>query len=138
MRIILLYGLPNTGKTTTINLVYDELIKKGAYVIKKKRKIGKNPKDFKSVLKYNDKIITFYSMGDDHRNCERAVKTSHESDFLVLAYSTKNKTRCKLYNTTSGDPQNIIMAKTVCNTYDENKFAECNFNDTQRILSIIK
>jgi hypothetical protein len=136
MSIILLSGQPNTGKTTTINLVYDELIRQGALVKKKKKQLGNNKMDFECVLEYQNKIIAIYSMGDDHRLCERAVKTYRNCNFLILAYSAKKTSQCKLYNATAKDTMNLIINKTVDNT-DEAKMEKANKKDSTTILSSI-
>jgi tRNA uridine 5-carbamoylmethylation protein Kti12 len=91
MDIILLSGNSNSGKTTTMNLVYDELAKKGATVIQQKRQLGGNPADFECVLKYKGKLIGIYSMGDYLIHCCFAVVQYAFCDKLILAYSNKFK-----------------------------------------------
>ena len=67
MKIIMLYGPSSSGKTTTINMVYDAIISQ-SFVVNPKRQLGGNPADFEAVLDYtNDgtsKRVAFFSMGD--------------------------------------------------------------------------
>ena len=56
-RIIVVYGAGSTGKTTVINDIYDNLIKKGATVTKSKKKVGGNPIDFEAVLSFKGKTV---------------------------------------------------------------------------------
>ncbi|WP_430408701.1 hypothetical protein [Kordia sp.] len=64
MRIIALRGEGNCGKTTTLNLVYDDLIAKGATVFIAKKQVGGDKRDFETVLIYHGKKIAFFTMGD--------------------------------------------------------------------------
>ena len=137
MPIILLSGRPNTGKTTTINLVYEKLRELKASIIKEKKQLGNNEMDFKAVLQHQNKIIAIYSMGDNHRFCERAVKTYNNCDFLILAYSAKITSKCKLYNIIAKDSKNCIIDKTIDNT-DESHRAIANLKDATTIISEIK
>lgn len=125
MKIILLSGKPNTGKTTTINLTYENLIRLGASIIKEKAPLGKNPMDFESVLSYRGKSIAFYSMGDFYRKCRGAINEYAKCDYLILAYSDKFKWNLK--DAIAKVPQNCVIAKTSNNT-----------KDAQAIISVIK
>lgn len=116
MKIILLYGLPNTGKTTTFNLVYDKLIEFGAQEAEAKTPLGKNPKDFKTILKYQGKNVAVFSMGDYYRQCRRAINDYAKCDYLILAYSDKFKWNLK--DAIARDPKNCVIAKTSNNAED--------------------
>ena len=67
MKIIMLYGPSSSGKTTTINMVYDAIVPQ-SFVVHPKRQLGGNPADFEAVLDYNKgdstKRVAFFSMGD--------------------------------------------------------------------------
>jgi hypothetical protein len=67
----MLLGPSLKGKTITINMVYDELVDNKykfidtkAKVICDKIQLGDEPYDFASILKYNNKRIALFSMGD--------------------------------------------------------------------------
>ena len=89
MDISLLCGDPNSGKTTTMNLVYSDLIAKGATIVGPKMQTGENPLDFECILKYNGKLIAIFSMGDYLHECWSAVIKYAYCDKLILAYSDK-------------------------------------------------
>ena len=89
MDIILLSGAPNSGKTTTMNLVYSDLITRGATVVAPKIIVGGNPLDFECVLKYKGKSVAIFSMGDYLHECWSAVIKYAYCDKLILAYSDK-------------------------------------------------
>lgn len=63
MKLIVLRGDPNQGKTTTLRLVYDILLYLGAQIAEP-RTPGRNTDDFKTVLDYKEKRIAISSMGD--------------------------------------------------------------------------
>lgn len=125
MKIILLYGLPNTGKTTTFNLLNDKLIELGAQKIDEKSPLGKNPKDFKTILKYQEKTIALFSMGDYYWQCRKAINDYAKCDYLILAYSDKFKWNLK--DAIARDSNNCVIAKT-----------SNNIEDTKAIISAIK
>ena len=91
MDIILLSGDPNSGKTTTMNVVYDELISKGATVAQHKEQVGGNVKDFECILNYKGKSIAICSMGDYLMHCCFAAVRYASCDNLILAYNNKFK-----------------------------------------------
>ena len=88
MKIIFLRGKHNCGKTTTFNLLYDELCNKGAEVLEPQSTLpGRD--DFECILKYNNKKIALFSLGDYGFAPSSAIGyyTREECDILVVAYS---------------------------------------------------
>lgn len=67
MRIIMLSGPQNSGKTTTINMVYDAIISASS-IYRSKQILGGDMNDFEAVLDYiqngQTKRVAFFSMGD--------------------------------------------------------------------------
>lgn len=84
-KILTVYGDGSTGKTTVINEIYDELLKKGATVVVARKKQGANPNDFTGVLEYNDKTIAFLSMGDCRTIVDDYVKKYRKYDVFIAA-----------------------------------------------------
>ena len=125
MKIILLPGKTNAGKTATIWLTYENLIGQGASVIMEKKPLGKNPMDFESILSFRGKSIAFYSMGDFYWKCRGAIKEFAKCDYLILAYSDKFKWNLK--DAIAKDPKNSVITKTSNNT-----------NDAQALIAAIK
>lgn len=93
MQIIVLRGKSNKGKTTTLNFVYDMISNMGANLIDHKETLGKNPYDFKSVVKFNGKKIAFFTMGDYSQRLVEAIYGYEKlnCDILICAISTNNR-----------------------------------------------
>jgi hypothetical protein len=89
MKLILLSGKPQTQKTTTLNLLYDEIIKNGGNVLVPKKQVGGNKNDFTCVLKYKSKKIVIYTMGDYLWGCVETIIEYSNVDILIMAYSDK-------------------------------------------------
>ena len=67
MKVIMLSGPVSSGKTTTINMVYDELIKTAKPIIQ--RPVSEKIKDFEAVVDYKNargvrQKVALASMGD--------------------------------------------------------------------------
>lgn len=89
MKIIVLSGPSNCGKTTTINAVFDSLCggnRKASNVLFYNSPVG-NPvqNDFEGVLDYKNKKIAFFSMGDYKRDCINAIVKYAGADVLIMA-----------------------------------------------------
>ena len=90
MKVVILHGKHNSGKTTTFNHLYEELLSRKAEVCESKRELpGRD--DFECVLKYNDKKIALFSLGDYMFAIGSAVGyyTRANCDVLVVAHSLK-------------------------------------------------
>lgn len=112
MKIILLSGQPNTGKTTTLNDLYNDLIAKGASVhIVKLPLGGKSSNDFECVLKISGKLVAIYSMGDYIASCYEAIIKYAYCDVLVLAYSDKFKN--SIATVVGSCPHHVVVNKTI-------------------------
>lgn len=111
MKVILLSGAPSSGKTTTLNKVYDELIELGAVPLRPKKQLGGNPNDFECVLTYMAKQIAIFTMGDF------AIEVIHAMSFyegmgcdvLIVANSDKTMPVKRL----SRYPSNVHIWKTM-------------------------
>lgn len=94
MKIITLVGKDRTRKTTLIKRVYNEILKEGLLLYYESE--GADNQDFKALIKWNDKIIAFCSIGDPadpkHIPSEYILRglvfaSKKEADILVNAYS---------------------------------------------------
>lgn len=122
MKIIVIKGNPNSGKTTSIRLVYDLLLYKGAK-IDKPRNSGKIYADFDTELLYNEKRVAISSAGDLLKNIHKTVSDHNGCDILITA--SRNFRRSSLDRIFSGydvvyikkekrgDKENIATAKAV-------------------------
>lgn len=91
MKVVFLHGEHNSGKTTTINKLYDQLLSKGAKVIEPRKNLpGKD--DFECVLELNNRTIALFSLGDYMYAIGAAIGyyTRVNCDVLVVANSLKN------------------------------------------------
>jgi thymidylate kinase len=110
MKIVLLSGPPNSGKTTVLGLFYTHLIANGASVHTKKSQLGGNKNDFECILILNGKSIAIFTMGDYKEECYRAIIKYASCDILVIAYSdTFSKS---IANFVSSIPHHTVIQKT--------------------------
>ncbi len=87
MKIIMLSGESHSGKTKTLNKVYDYLILQGATIINPKVQLGGQIDDFESIIKYKGKTIAFFTMGDYSTAVTNAFDKFNRlnCDFLICA-----------------------------------------------------
>jgi hypothetical protein len=91
MKIIMLTGPAQSGKTTTLNLLYDKITDKGSKNVLACKSVLGNPAvhDFKCVVSYKDKKVAMYTMGDYPPVFEESVIEFADYDVLVVAYNDK-------------------------------------------------
>jgi tRNA uridine 5-carbamoylmethylation protein Kti12 len=90
MKIILLAGKPNAGKTCTLNLLYDQITDKGKKnIVVPKKKAGEEKKDFQCVVTCKNKKVAIYTAGDTYGEFVKVLIKYANCDVLVLAYSMK-------------------------------------------------
>lgn len=95
MKIITVIGPSKSGKTELIDYTFKQLSSDGIE-IKTKEQIGKRAKrtqDFKSVIKYGNKTIAFFSIGDP-ADCKPSVDYDHlPSEYILsgLVYASENE-----------------------------------------------
>ena len=92
MRIIVLQGMPNTGKTRTLNLVYDMLVPNGGGISTNRQPLGGDPRDFSDIVVRGTQRIAFFTMGDYSTYLANAIYDYDRQgcDVLVCALSTNN------------------------------------------------
>jgi hypothetical protein len=88
----MLSGEGNSGKSTTLNLVYDYINPAEEDIIQPKTILG-NPKyrDFECIICSKNKTVAFFTMGDfSIKLCDAIIKYDKlNCDILVLACNTK-------------------------------------------------
>lgn len=133
MRIIALRGGNSTGKTTTLNIVYNDLINKGAQIITPKSQLGGNKKDFESTISYNGLIISFYTMGDFAKKLKEAITKydNNKIDIFICASNTKFVTPIKLIL----KHKNNLVTKSLSTSIKNQKIE--NIKDSKIILNLI-
>lgn len=135
MRIIVLQGMPNTGKTSTLNLVYDMLVPNGGGVSINRQPLGGDPRDFSDIVIRGTQRIAFFTMGDYSTYLANAIYDYDRQgcDVLVCALST-NTAKVRANNAL-----NQFNATRINKTIAPNATAELATNtaDAQTIFNLI-
>lgn len=88
--IIALQGKPNTGKSTTIKLAYDELLSAEAdATIHEFRHIG-NPADFFAILEIEGTLIGFVNRGDIEHHLALDLAEMKARDCVVIVCAARS------------------------------------------------
>jgi hypothetical protein len=135
MKILALRGPDSCGKTSTLNLVYTDLIDAGA-ISTNREQLGGNPNDFSDILEFMGRRIAFFTMGDFARETINAIHfyANLEVDFLILATNSKFSTPLNLIR---NFPHNIVN-KTIANPKTRENNFEVNTRDKEIILSFLQ
>lgn len=124
MKIIVVKGNPNSGKTTSIRLVYDLLLYMGAEIAVA-RTSEKPHTDIDAELLYDQKRIAISSAGDVLKNMRKTIADykEHNSDILIMASRNFKPSSLDelffghevkyIYKEIQGDKENIATAKEV-------------------------
>jgi hypothetical protein len=137
MKIIILEGGTNTGKTTTMGVVFVAMHMNGGRVNTFTPVQNPSGMDFEADFDYpvNGKMekVAIYSKGDKIADCNTAIsKYSQQNIYtLIIAYSTK-KTRLTI-------PQKDTLVPPVQKTVASPAISEvqANANDGYQIISLI-
>ena len=135
MQIIVLEGLSNTGKSTTIGLLYNLLLNNGG-TSTNKQPLGNDPKDFSDIIiNYKNLKISIFTMGDNSTAISQAIQNYNNKncDFFICSLS-------------SGTPK--IRAKKRINQFINTRIpktiasqnitqSQANNNDANTILNLI-
>lgn len=135
MKTIALRGPSSSGKSSTLNLVYDELINNlGAIVLNPKIVVG-NPiyNDFESVVSYKSKKIAFYTMGDYAGKTIEAIEKFKALSVDILIIATNEKFIRPLRKIPS--PPNVITLKTIASPKSVSNNLVANILDCNTIIS---
>ena len=127
--------MPNTGKTITLGLVYDLLLKNGGSSTNRQGIGNPAQNDFSDIVVRGNQRIAFYTMGDYSTYLANAIYDydRQNCDVLVCALSTNTaKVRANNalnhYNATR-------MNKVIANTQLTDK--QANNTDAQTIFNLI-
>lgn len=112
MKIIVVKGNQNIGKTTSIRLAYDIALYLGAAIITPRNIEDKPHNDFETVLFYNGKRIGFHSGGDLLKSFEEVIDDYKEKKCDTLVMASRNFDQTKLDSIFSGhDVEYLYKAK---------------------------
>jgi hypothetical protein len=134
MDIIVLQGLSNTGKTTTIGKVYDLILNNGGISLGKES-LGADPKDFLDVVNYKNMRIVFFSMGDNSNELSEAISNYSSLNCHYFVCSLSESTPKVRANNKINSFKHTRINKTVNNSVlNENK---SNNKDANIIYNLI-
>lgn len=91
MKVIMLTGKANSGKTTALHRVFDiifEKTDKSSDIIIPKT-FTENGDDFWAAIRYNGKTVYFYSLGDLAGEICDAMKTALEQNYDICVCCSK-------------------------------------------------
>jgi len=137
MEIIVLEDNSGTGKTETIDLIYDLVIKAGGKSTAKKP-LGGDPRDFEDiVINYKSKTIAFFSMGDYSNALADGVRRFAAANcHLMVCALSLNGSKVNANNAINlhGKPSRRIRK-----TIESNKGLQSatNLIDAQKIFAMI-
>ncbi|MCC9019764.1 hypothetical protein [Flavobacterium lipolyticum] len=134
MEIIVLEGSSNTGKSTTIGLLYQLLLNVGTST--NKQPLGGDPKDFSDiVINYKNLKIAVFSMGDNSTAISQAIVhyNNQKCDLFICSLSTGTpKIRA---NNRINQFNNTRISKTIASQILTE--SQANNNDASRIFALI-
>ncbi len=133
MKVIVLEGLPNKGKTSTLNLVYNILLQNGNS--NNKQPLGGDPNDFSDIVDWNNKRIAFFTMGDYSTYLSNAIYgyNNQQCDVLICALSTDTP-KIRANNALNYFNATRINKRIAINNSLE---SQMNSNDAQTIYNLI-
>ena len=112
MKIVALRGDSNSGKTTSLNMLYAELLNRGAKPINPQHALpGKN--DFECIVEYKEKRVAISTIGDYIFALGLAMGyySALEVDTLVIADSNKKYVKNPLFKSRQFDSNYIVIPK---------------------------
>jgi nicotinamide riboside kinase len=118
MRIILLAGNDSTGKTTTINDVFDQITKGMTPPPVKTHIPDSCLYDFEATILYLEKKVAFFSLGDILYRVEEAIIKYSHVDVLILAHNIGGPTKKWFADTIRKYPPHCVIDKTAANDAD--------------------
>lgn len=156
MKIIVLAGAANSGKTTTLKMLIAMLLCRGAKIVWRRRKTLPtcqslwdeikyeiqnhiSPKELTVVLEYKGVRIGIRSFGDVYSDATCAIKffNQHKCDIGVLPCHPNSDAQKLLENTYGEDITIFGKEKLSRNVSDEAKW-DANFTMAEKILEEIE
>lgn len=135
MELIILEGLSNTGKTTTIGLLHQILLQ-NVGISTNRQPLGGDPNDFSDiVINYRNLKIAIFTMGDNSTAISQAILNydNLNCDFFVCSLSTGTpKIRA---NNRINQYQNTRIQKTISSQNITE--IQANTNDANQLFSLI-
>jgi hypothetical protein len=125
MKIIMLTGESNKGKTAVLTFVHEILATDGAKPTCFKRAWDKYERDFSDVLEYREKKIKIFTTGDELKKIKEVLNYT-ECDFLICACNNKflepleNVIKVKKIRKIKKTVAKTLASRLAANWYDAN------------------
>jgi hypothetical protein len=134
MKIIVLQGMPNLGKTTTLNLVWDTLINNGG-TSTNRQPLGGDPNDFSDIVAFNNQMVAFYTMGDYSNYLANGIYDYSIQNCALLICALSINTPKVRANNAIIKFVNVIINKTIASSQLTEQRA--NTSDANKIVGSI-
>lgn len=136
MKIIALRGHSNSGKTTTLNKLYDELLNNQGYVVHTPHQTLPGKNDFECILEKDGQKVAIFTLGDYIYALGLAMGyySALGVNTLVIADSNKKYVNNPVFNSREFDKNYIVVSK---NSGGSNP-AQQNIEDDNAIANILK
>jgi hypothetical protein len=143
MKVIMLLGPSEKGKTTTFNMLYATLAKwdyasKKLNILSPKVQLGSNPNDFECTLSYKGKTVGLFSMGDESKPLTTAMfdYLNKECDVFICACNKDVITPQEHIVGTRFKGSRFVYKSVADPSKDEEE--EKNIEDLKAIISYLK
>jgi len=135
MKIIVLQGMPKTGKTTTLNLVYELLVPGGGGISTNRQPLGGDPHDFSDIILWNGNRIAIFTMGDFSTYLANAIyEYDRQNCSLVICALSTNTPKIRANNAIN-QFDSVRINKTIAD--DHISEHQANTTDAQTIFNLI-
>lgn len=139
MKVIMLVGRNNCGKTTTLNMVYQDVLKTGGISTGRTPLGDQKPatpqnflrNDFSDTVTFQGKTVTFFTMGDYSFGVTDAM-TKYSNKGVHILVCACNDRFVKPLREIKNYPRNIIYKTLASATTSEQ---EANTDDAKKIYS---
>jgi ABC-type cobalamin/Fe3+-siderophores transport system ATPase subunit len=136
MKVIMLLGPGNSGKTKTMNRLYKKL--KGENdenIICPRTQYGGEPCDFECILCYGGKKVALFSMGDMARGICCAISFYKDSGCDILVCTCNDKFSIPQRYVKDHYTGSIMIPKSIADRKDEEDMKAKNEKDVNEIIS---
>ena len=132
MKILMLSGPGSSGKTTSLNMLYKQVLLVGQST--NKQPLGGNKKDFSDIVIYNNLKVAFFTMGDYSQYLIDAMRNyaNQSIDVLICACNSKF---VKPYKEIQKYPNSSVVQKSIA-TIKTNEIIQ-NTHDANTLLGLI-
>lgn len=127
--------MPNTGKTSTLNLVYNMLVPNGGGTSTDRQPLGGDPNDFSDIVVRGNQRIAFYTMGDYSTHLANAIFRYDRQNCNVLICALSTNTDKIRANNALNQFNTRRINKTIAS--DRNNPTTENEADAQTIFSLL-